>query len=72
MQKEISFSTLEDEYIALSSGMRKLVTGHGLLFELCTLMKFKHVGFSSVSNAWEDNNGNQNLRNIKGHLMTAM
>ena len=48
LQTEISLSTLEAEYIALSSGMRELVAGRGLLFELCKRMKFKHVNLSSV------------------------
>ena len=65
LQTEISLSTLEAEYIALSSGMRELVAGRGLLFELSKQMKFKHVDFSSVSKAWEDNTGAQNLANSK-------
>ena len=49
LQTEIPLSTLEAEYIALSSGMRELVAGYGMLFELCSQMKFKHVSLSSVS-----------------------
>ena len=72
LQTEISLSTLEAEYIALSSGMRELVAGRGLLFEMCKQMKFKHVGVSNVSKAWEDNTGAQNLGNSKEPLIIAM
>ena len=34
LQTEISMSTLEAEYIALSSDRRELVTARGLMFEL--------------------------------------
>ena len=64
-------STLEAEYIALSSGMRELVAARGLMFELSKQMKFDQIKLSNVSKAWEDNTGAQNLANSKGPLMTS-
>ena len=39
MRTEIIFSTLEAKYIALSQGIRELVVGRNLLFELKVRMK---------------------------------
>ena len=36
LQSEIALSTLESEYIALSQGMRDLVSARRLVKELCT------------------------------------
>ena len=71
LQTEISMSTLEAEYIALSSGMRELVAARGLMFELSKQMKFNQIKLSNVSKAWEDNTGAQNLANSKGPLMSS-
>ena len=71
LQTEISLSTLEAEYIALSSGMRELVAARGLMFEMSKQMKFRHIKLSNVSKALEDNTGAQNLANSKGPLMTS-
>ena len=55
IQTEISLSTLEAEYIALSQGMMELVAAIRLVLELCSKIHFSIKGASTVSCAWEDN-----------------
>ena len=64
-------STLEAEYIALSQGMRDLVSARRLIAELGKRMNYKLAKVSHVSKVWEDNTGTQNLANSKGPLMTS-
>ena len=71
LQSEIALSTLEAEYIALSQGMRELVSARRLVIELGDRMDFDLKNVSQVSKAWEDNVGTQNLANSKGPLMTS-
>ena len=71
LQSEIALSTLEAEYIALSQGMRELVSARSMVLELAAKMDMDLKGASTVSKAWEDNVGTQNLANSKGPLMTA-
>ena len=71
LQCEIALSTLEAEYIALSQGMRDLVSARRLMAELGKRMDYKLDKHSHVSKVWEDNTGTQNLANSKGPLMTA-
>ena len=71
LQSEIALSTLEAEYIALSQGMRDLVSARRLMAELGKRMDYKLDKHSHVSKVWEDNTGTQNLANSKGPLMTA-
>ena len=71
LQSEITLSTLEAEYIALSQGMRELVSARRLVLELCERMNMDLKSVSQVSKAWEDNVGTQNSANSKGPLMTA-
>ena len=71
LQSEIALSTLEAEYIALSHGMRDLVSARRLMVELGERMNYKLVKVSYVSKVWEDNTGTQNLANSKGPLMTS-
>ena len=70
LQSEISLSTLKAEYIALSQGMRELVSARRLVLELGERMNMDLKSVSQVSKAWEDNVGTQNLANSKGPLMT--
>ena len=70
LQSEISLSTLEAEYIALSQGMRELVSAKRLVLELEERMNYDLKSVSNVSKVWEDNVGAQNLANSKGPLMT--
>ena len=71
LQTEIVLSTLEAEYIALSQGMRKLVSARNFVMELKrnTTLDLKRVGF--MPKAWEDNIGIQNLANSKGSLISS-
>ena len=63
-------STLEAEYIALSQGMRELVSARRLVLELGERMNMDLKSVPQVSKAWEDNVGTQNLANSKGLLMS--
>ena len=71
LQSEIALSTLEAEYIALSQGMRELVSARRLVLELGERMNMNLKSVSQVSKAWEDNVGTQNLANSKGPRMTS-
>ena len=71
LQSEIALSTLEAEYIALSQGMRDLVSARRLLAELGERMDYKVMKKYYVSKVWEDNTGTQNLANSKEPLMTS-
>ena len=62
---------MEVEYIALSQGMRDLVSARRLMAELCEKMNYQLMNVSHVSKVWEDNVGTQNLANSKGPLMTS-
>ena len=68
LQSEIALSTLETEYIALSQGMRDLVSARRLVTELSDHMNLKLAKDSHVSKVWEDNTGIQNLKIAKSHL----
>jgi hypothetical protein len=58
LQTEIALSTLESEYIALSSGMRDLIPMRRLLQEVGTMMKLDFAQPALVhSTIFEDNNG---------------
>ena len=72
LQSEIALSTLEAEYVALSQGMRELVATRRLVLELCSRIHFNINDASTVSCAWEDNMGTQNLANSKGSIMSPL
>jgi len=55
LQSKIDLSTLEAEYIALSQGMRDLVSARRLMTELGKRMNYKLDNISHVSKVWEDN-----------------
>ena len=58
LQTEIALSTLEAEYIALSSSMRDLVPMRRLLFEIGEKLKLDFVKPAMIhSTIFEDNNG---------------
>ena len=57
LQTEIALSTLEAEYIALSQGMRDLVSARRLMAELGERMNYKMDNISHISKVWEDNTG---------------
>ena len=55
LQTEIALSTMEAEYIALSTGMRELVGTRKLLKEITKYCKVKRRTISKVSRVYEDN-----------------
>ena len=58
LQREISLSTLEAKYIALSTTMRDLLPMRELLKEVMCKMKLKHNQTTTInSTVFEDNNG---------------
>ena len=57
IQTEIACSTLEAEYIALSSGMRELLPIRNLYLSLATHMRFPDAGCSVRCTVFEDNQG---------------
>ena len=71
LQSEITLYMLEAEYIALSQGMRDLVSARRLVDELGKRMNYKLDKVSHVYKVWEDNTGTQKLANSKGPLMTS-
>ena len=56
LQTEISLSTTEAEYIALSTGMRSLLPLRNLVKDVSDSLGVKRNEISSVSAVWEDNN----------------
>ena len=58
LQREIALSTLEAEYIALSTAMRDLLPMRELLKEVMSNMKLNHNQTTTInSTVFEDNNG---------------
>jgi hypothetical protein len=57
MQTEVACSTLEAEYIALSSGMRELLPIRNLYLSLATHMRFPEAETSIKCSVFEDNQG---------------
>ena len=55
LQTEISLSTMESEYIALSAGMRELIGARRLIIEIATKCNLARKRISFVCKAWEDN-----------------
>ena len=55
LQSEIALSTMEAEYIALSTGMRELVGCRKLINEITENCKIERKGSSKISRVWEDN-----------------
>jgi Reverse transcriptase (RNA-dependent DNA polymerase) len=57
LQTEIALSTLEAEYIALSTSMRTLIPLRALVAEVCNGLQIVRSTESKVSTVFEDNNG---------------
>ena len=56
VQSEIALSTMESEYISLSTGMRKLIQLRAVLFEIAEHFKLNLSNkLSTISHVWEDN-----------------
>ena len=71
LQSEIALFTLDAEYIALSQGMRDLVSTRRLMAELDEQINYKTDKVFLVSKVWEDNTKIQNLANRKGPFMAS-
>ena len=71
MQPEIALSTMEAEYIVLSTAMHSLVHLHTLLFELDKLFSLLLAGhLSMVSTVFEDNCASRILANTDPLYLT--
>lgn len=58
LQTEIALSTMEAEYIALSTATREVLGLRHLLEEMCNEIDIaKHFKFTTLSKIFEDNNG---------------
>ena len=58
LQNEISVSTMESEYVALSTSMRDLIPLQRVLEDICTGLDLdKDLSSTIKSNIWEDNEG---------------
>ena len=71
MQIDIALLMLEAEYIALSRGIRELVSARKLVLDLKDDMKLDLKRVGVVSKAREGNIGTQNLLKSRGPLMLA-
>ena len=71
MQIDIAMLTLEAEYIALSRGIRELVSARKLVLDLKDDMELDLKRVGAVSKAREGNIGTQTLLKSKGPLMSA-
>ena len=71
LQTEIALSTMEAEYIALSSAMREFIPLQRILLEITDKLKFDVVNASTLrSMIWEDNNGCLTLATLEPPRMT--
>jgi hypothetical protein len=61
LQTETSLSTMEAEYVALSTAMRTLLPLRRKLTAMCKALKLKVDQKSLLSTVWEDNQAAQNL-----------
>ena len=61
LQTEIATSTMHSEYIALSTGMRKLLPVTETFNEICEALKLKRSENAKVVRAYEDNEGTLKL-----------
>ena len=66
MQREISLSTMQAEYIALSTAMRDLVPFQRLLHVLLDELDLPDEKKTTIrTTVWEDNSGALNLANLE-------
>ena len=70
LQTEISLSTMQAEYVALSTAMRDLIPMRRLMTELCDVYGIVRDEKSTMSTVWEDNNGALALANADLPKMT--
>eukprot|EP00957_Ditylum_brightwellii_P185004 14088860-Ditylum_brightwellii.AAC.1 len=70
IQSEITCSTIEADYIALSHSMRELLPVRWLVEELAKVLKLERDSLSTIYTVWEDNQGALTLVNALMSRMT--
>ena len=71
LQTEIALSTMEAEYIALSTAMREFIPLQRILFEIADRLNLKSIKSSVIkSTIWEDNSGCLTLASLEPPRMT--
>ena len=71
LQTETALSTMQAEYIALSTAMRDLLPFQELLHELCDHIGLDENKLATIkSTVWEDNNGALTLANLEPPRIT--
>ena len=71
LQTEITLSTMEAEYVALSAAMREFIPLQRVLFEIAEKLQIDCINASTIkSTIWEDNNGCLTLANLEPPRMT--
>ena len=71
LQTEIALSTMEAEYIALSSAMREFIPLQRTLFEIAERLQIESIKACKMnSTIWEDNSGCLTLANLEPPRMT--
>ena len=72
MQTETALSTMQAEYIALSSAMRDLLPFKDLMIEITSNMGLSVEDVSQIrTTVWEDNNGALTLANLEPGRTTS-
>ena len=66
MQTEITLSTMQAEYVALTTAMRNLLPFKSLMVELAMSMGMHHEDIAKIkTKVWEDNSGALILSNLE-------
>ena len=66
MQTEIALSTMQAEYVALSTSMRDLLPFKALMVELAMCMGMQHEDIAKIkTKVWEDHSGALILSNLE-------
>ena len=72
LQKETALSTMQAEYVALSSSMRDLLPFKALMVEIATCMEMHHEDIAKIkTKVWEDNTGALTLANLEPGRTTS-
>ena len=72
MQTEIALSTMQAEYVALSTAMRDLLPFKSLMVELAISMGMHHEDLAKIrTKVWEDNSGALVLTNLEPGRTTS-
>ena len=70
LQTEISLSTMEAEYISLSTAMKAFIPLRRMLTDLLEVFKIKRKKKDTISTVWEDNAACLKLANLPMPRMT--